>query len=125
MKVGLIVGMLALSTQPMRALNGAKPDFGPNVLIFNPSMPAAEIQTQIDRVYSVQQRNEFGPERNALLFLPGEYKVDVPVGFYTEVMGLGATPDSKLCLFEGCISAAISCCTKREAGRAEDGCPTR
>jgi hypothetical protein len=94
MKVGLILGILALSTQPMKAFNGVKADFGPNVLIFNPSMPAAEIQRQIDAIYSTQQKNQFGPERNALLFLPGEYKVDVPVGFYTEVMGLGATPDS-------------------------------
>ena len=70
------------------------PDFGPNVMVFNPSMPAASIQQQIDKVYAVQQHNEFGPERNALLFLPGDYRVDVPVGFYTEVAGLGATPDS-------------------------------
>jgi hypothetical protein len=28
------------------------------------------------------------------LFLPGEYKVDIPVGFYTEVLGLGASPDA-------------------------------
>jgi len=71
-----------------------KPDFGPNVMVFNPSMPAAEIQQQIDRVYAAQQHSEFGSERNAILFLPGDYKVDVPVGFYTEVVGLGATPDA-------------------------------
>src|ERR1035438_3863213 len=72
----------------------AKPDFGPNVLVFSPSMLAAAIQEQIDKVYAVQRQNEFGPERNALLFLPGDYHVDVPVGFYTEVVGLGATPDN-------------------------------
>jgi hypothetical protein len=70
------------------------PDFGPNVLIFDASMPAAEMQRKIDAVYQIQQHNEFGPERNAILFLPGKYKLDVPVGFYTEVVGLGATPDS-------------------------------
>ena len=72
----------------------ATPDFGPNVLVFDPSMPAAEMQRKIEAVYQVQQHNEFGPERNALLFLPGEYKLDVPLGFYTEVIGLGATPDA-------------------------------
>ena len=51
------------------------------------------MQQQIDKVYAIQRRNEFGPQRNALLFLPGKYKVDVPIGFYTEVMGLGASPD--------------------------------
>ena len=76
-----------------QARSDSAPDFGPNVMVFNPSMPAASIQQQIDKVYAVQQHNEFGPERNALLFLPGDYRVDVPVGFYTEVVGLGATPD--------------------------------
>jgi hypothetical protein len=57
-------------------------------------MPSQAIQKQIDAVYATQQHNEFGPQRNALLFLPGSYSVDVPVGFYTEVMGLGASPDA-------------------------------
>src|ERR1035438_5495819 len=73
---------------------GAKPEFGPNVLIFDPSMPSQAIQKQIDAVYATQQHNEFGPQRTALLFLPGSYSVDVPVGFYTEVMGLGASPEA-------------------------------
>ena len=93
-KIGLMVGLLAFSAERLMAASGEKPDFGPNVFIFNPSMPAAAIQEQIDKVYATQQRNEFGPERDALMFLPGEYKVNVPVGFYTEVMGLGASPDS-------------------------------
>jgi len=71
-----------------------KPDLGPNVLIFDPSMPQSDMQQQIDKIYAVERRNEFGPERYALLFLPGEYHLDVPVGFYTQVLGLGATPDA-------------------------------
>ncbi len=51
-------------------LAGRKPNFGPNVLVFTPSMSAAAMQQQIDKVYSIQRRNEFGPQRNALLFLP-------------------------------------------------------
>ncbi len=72
----------------------AHPDFGPNVLLFDPSMPSADIQAQIDKVYAVQQHSEFGTARYALLFLPGEYHIDIPVGFYTQVLGLGATPDA-------------------------------
>ena len=72
----------------------AQPDFGSNALVFSPSMTSAQIQSQIDRVYSIQQQSEFGPARYALLFLPGAYKVDVPVGFYTQVLGLGASPDA-------------------------------
>jgi len=90
----LILGLLACFSPAAVAAFGAQPDFGPNVKVFDPSMPAAEIQQQIDNVYAIQQRNEFGSQRNAFLFLPGEYNVDVPVGFYTEVIGLGATPDS-------------------------------
>src|SRR4051812_47751371 len=70
------------------------PDFGPNVLVFNPGMPAAKMQEQIDKVYAVQQHNEFGSQRNAFLFLPGEYRVDIPVGFYTQVLGLGYIPEA-------------------------------
>ena len=77
-----------------QAKSAAAPDFGPNVIVFNPSTPATSMQQQIDKVYAIQQHNEFGSERNAVLFLPGDYKVDVPVGFYTEVVGLGATPDA-------------------------------
>jgi hypothetical protein len=50
-------------------------------------MPSQEIQKQIDAVRATQQHNEFGSQRSALLFLPGSHSVDVPVGFYTEVMG--------------------------------------
>jgi hypothetical protein len=63
-------------------------------MVFNPAMPAAEVQAQIDKIYSVQQHSEFGSQRNALLFMPGEYHVDIPVGFYTQVIGLGASPDA-------------------------------
>jgi len=30
------------------------PDFGQNVMVFSPAMPAAEIQHKIDEVYAVQ-----------------------------------------------------------------------
>jgi hypothetical protein len=85
---------LACLAFPCSAAKRTTPDFGPNVFVFNPAMPATEVQQQIDKVYAIQQHSEFGPARNALLFLPGNYNVDVPVGFYTEVIGLGVTPDS-------------------------------
>jgi hypothetical protein len=91
--LGLALGFVAYATVPMLAAGGAMPNFGPNVIVFNPAMPVATIQKQIDAVYATQQHNEFGPQRNVLMFLPGDYKVDVPIGFYTEVVGLGASPD--------------------------------
>ncbi|CAG7655608.1 RICIN domain-containing protein [Actinacidiphila bryophytorum] len=69
------------------------PDFGPNVTVFDPSMSTSAIQSKINSVYSTQVNNEFGTQRNALLFTPGTYNVDVPVGYYTQVAGLGLSPD--------------------------------
>ncbi len=92
MKLGLALS-LALSAAPAIAATAATPDFGPNVLIFSHTTPSADIQSAIDKVYATQRRNEFGPERNAILFLPGDYNVDVPIGFYTQILGLGASPD--------------------------------
>ena len=68
------------------------PYFGPNVLIFDPSM--TNIQSQIDAVFAVQDYNQFGAQRYALLFKPGNYNnLDIPVGFYTQLLGLGLLPD--------------------------------
>ena len=53
----------------------AAPDFGPNVLIFDPSM--TNIQSQMDAVFAKQEKNQFGPERFAHLFKPGSYQLDV------------------------------------------------
>ena len=72
---------------------GGVVDFGPNVLVFDPSMSASAIQSQIDGVYAIQQGNHFGDTRHALLFKPGSYAVNVPVGFSTQVLGLGRSPD--------------------------------
>ncbi len=90
----VVLGLFAGFTSPCDAASNANPDFGPNVLVFNPALPAAAIQQQIDKVYAVQRDSQFGSARDALLFLPGEYHVDVPIGFYTQVLGLGATPDA-------------------------------
>ena len=92
-KLTLSFALFASLAVPAIAATAATPDFGPNVLVFNHTMSSADIQAQIDKVYATQRRNEFGPERNAMLFLPGNYTVDVPIGFYTQVLGLGSSPD--------------------------------
>src|SRR3974390_629003 len=69
----------------------ATPDFGPNVLIFDPSM--TNIQSRLDAISSQQERNQFGTNRFALLFKAGLYNLDVRVGFYMQVLGLGKLPD--------------------------------
>ncbi|MCE3046220.1 hypothetical protein [Legionella sp. 16cNR16C] len=74
--------------------------FGPNVYIFDTSMKSIEINRLIQLIYEDQRFNEFGVERYALLFMPGIYggdeHIDVRVGYYTHVLGLGKSPDQVL-----------------------------
>jgi hypothetical protein len=81
------------TTPPTSPPPGTTPDFGPNVTVFDPSMSAATIQSKVTSVYNQQVNNEFGTQRNALLFRPGTYNVDIPVGYNTQVSGLGLSPD--------------------------------
>lgn len=75
------------STQPAGPV-----DFGPNVIIFDPSMSSATIQNQLNSVFSIQESNQFGNERYAFLFKPGTYSVDANIGFNTQISGLGFLP---------------------------------
>ncbi|MET8852652.1 chitobiase/beta-hexosaminidase C-terminal domain-containing protein [Amycolatopsis sp. NPDC004625] len=71
------------------------PNFGPNVRIFDPSMPAATIQAQLDTDFNNQKDTltaQFAERRVAHLFKPGTYGVHDNVGFYTSVAGLGQNP---------------------------------
>jgi hypothetical protein len=69
------------------------PSFGPNVSIFDPSMSSASIQTTLDAVFNAQKANQFGTQRNALLFKPGTYANTANIGYYTSIQGLGQNPD--------------------------------
>lgn len=85
-----VVGMLAAGLAAS-AVAGGVPDFGPNVHIFDPATPG--MQQRIDAIYAAQQPNHFGPRRDAILLKPGTYRdLRIPVGFYTQVLGLGAHP---------------------------------
>ena len=86
----------AVSNHPGRL--SPLPDFGPNVKVFDPSMSTSDIRAAFDAVASQQLSNEFGTQRYAMLFLPGSYgsatdPLNVQVGYYTEVAGLGASPN--------------------------------
>ena len=77
--------------------SAGQPDFGPNVKIFDPSMPQSEIQATLDAIAKEQVDNEMGTQRYALLFKPGIYGTKAnplvfQVGYYTEVAGLGQSP---------------------------------
>ena len=89
----LILALVIFSACAHAFQGEPKDALGPRVFVFNPKMSSAEMQAKIDKVYAEQEHSEFGPSRYAFLFLPGEYKLNVPVGFYTQVVGLGAGPD--------------------------------
>ena len=110
MKAILTIPVLVLLIASLRTANAAAnaesakpetPDFGPHVLIFDPSM--TDMQSRIDEVFRQQERSQFGSNRYALLFKPGNYDLDVQVGFYTQVLGLGRTPD------DVAITGAVRC----------------
>ncbi|WP_333771120.1 hypothetical protein [Streptomyces sp. IBSBF 2435] len=72
------------------------PNFGSNVHIYDPSMSAATIQSQLDAQFNQQKDTataQFSNNRVAQLFKPGTYNVNDNVGFYTSVAGLGQNPD--------------------------------
>src|SRR5690349_6979104 len=81
----------------VQAAAPARPDFGPNVVIFKPSTPQADIQAAVNAVAAQQVPNQFGTQRYALLFEPGTYgsaanPLNFQVGYYTAVAGLGQSP---------------------------------
>ncbi|WP_030346969.1 RICIN domain-containing protein [Streptomyces sp. NRRL S-1022] len=74
--------------------SAGNPDLGPGVVVFDPSMSSSAIQGKLDTIFKQQETNQFGAQRYAVLFKPGAYDADVNVGFYTQVLGLGLTPDA-------------------------------
>src|SRR4029079_5370666 len=81
---------------PAKHLPGT-PDLGPNVYVFDPSMPVSQIRATVDAVAAQQVPNQFGTQRYALLFEPGTYgsaaePLNFQVGYYTAVAGLGRSP---------------------------------
>jgi len=99
MKISPFVVLSCLcAVGPLLPTHAAHPDFGPNVMIFNPSMPTSQIQAAVDAIANQQISNQFGTQRNALLFLPGTYgssttPLNFQVGYYTTVAGLGFSPN--------------------------------
>ncbi len=149
----VLAAALALPATPAVGLDAHRPagvvDLGPKVLVFDPSMPTAEIQAAVDDVYARQVDDEMGTGRWSLLFLPGTYGTEtepllIKVGYYTEVAGLGASPadvriTGKIETYNRCLSddpanpncialvnfwRTLSNLTLDIAGTGQDGCRT-
>ncbi len=85
----LWIGTLVAGAGP--AFGRPAPNFGPNVYIFDPSMPATQVQSTLA---SLANEGQFSANRYAVLFMPGTYSVQAPVGYYESIAGLGETPNA-------------------------------
>ncbi|TIC78928.1 adenylyl cyclase [Nocardioides sp. GY 10127] len=125
----------------------AAPALGSHVLVFDPSMPVADIEARAQAIAAQQTDDEMGTGRWSLLFLPGTYGTDtdplqITVGYGTEVAGLGASPEDTVingkvevynrCLTDGptqpyCVALnnfwrSLSNLTIHVNGTGQDGC---
>ena len=110
-------------------------------------MPVAQIRQRADAIWQQQVDAEMSEERWSLLFLPGTYgtttePLQIKVGYYTEVAGLGASPSDVVingkvevynrCLTDGptqpyCVALnnfwrSLSNLTIDVNGAGQDGC---
>ncbi|MBX6356590.1 MAG: adenylyl cyclase [Micromonosporaceae bacterium] len=114
--LGLVAAVVAATTgpAPAAAAHAGPPDFGPNVTIFDPSMPVSQIQAALDAAHAAQVDTEMGTNRYAFLFKPGTYgtaeqPLQIKVGYYTEIAGLGASPtdvviNGKIEVYNRCLA---------------------
>lgn len=94
----MTTGTAAIADSPDPGTTGlGTTGLGADVTVFDPSMPVADIQATLDAANAAQVDNEMGTTRHAYLFKPGTYgtaqhPLQVKVGYYTEIAGLGASP---------------------------------
>jgi hypothetical protein len=99
---------------PASPVDPFAPDFGPNVTIVSPDTPLDEVQATLDELADAQVDAEMSTARHSVLFLPGaygsaEHPLQARVGYYTEIAGLGASPDDvditgKLEVYNRCLA---------------------
>jgi len=77
------------------------PDWPSSVHVFSEATPRSQMEAAIADAWDTngkqppvgEPHGQFSSKRYAFLFKPGTYSVDVPVGYYTQVLGLGSSPD--------------------------------
>lgn len=68
--------------------------FGKNTYVFNETDDPNQIQATTQQIFTQQWHNQFGKERYALAYKPGDYDEAgmLNIGYYTTVHGLGKVP---------------------------------
>lgn len=84
------------SLLPKHAEQPNPPSWPRTVQVFGEDDSAEDVQAAVDNAFTLNggrhSSGEFSERRFAFLFKPGSYNVSVPVGFYTQVSGLGEKP---------------------------------
>jgi hypothetical protein len=111
---------LAFALAGPGSASAAAPAFGPNVVVFTPSMTQSQIQATLDAISTQQVSNQFGSQRYTVLFEPGTYgsaqsPLVFQLGYYTQVAGLGATPSGVV------INGAVDVFNQCDGSGACDG----
>jgi hypothetical protein len=105
--VGVLSAALGVGALPAASAADPAPDFGPNVIVFDPSQSVEEINATLA---SIANEEEFSLNRHAVFFKPGTYGaathendsdpatdiVNAEVGYYTTIAGLGSSPNDVL-----------------------------
>jgi hypothetical protein len=137
------INTAGIAAADVPAAGSGQPDFGPNVKVFDPSMPVSDIQATVNAIRDQQVDNEMGTQRYTLLFKPGTYgtaqhPLIIQVGYYTEVAGLGLNPtdvviNGHVDVYNRCLAAdnclalvnfwrSVSNLTINVTGTGLDGC---
>jgi len=92
-------GSITAAALPASGASPGQPDFGPNVFVFDPTMPQSQIQATLDGIATQQVPlgSQFDAQRYAIFFEPGTYgsktnPLVFQVGYYEQVAGAGALP---------------------------------
>jgi len=90
--------MLSLATLVPHAAEPNPPKWPDSVKVFSPGDDSLCASTAASIFatnggHTPENHGQFVSGRYAMLFKPGSYSCAVPVGFYTQVLGLGASPD--------------------------------
>ncbi len=84
--------------------------FGENVCVYADTDSEKKIQQDFDNAYKISETGEFSDMRFAALFKKGDYpSLDLKIGYYTTVSGLGADP-ADVSLAKMNVVAANSLC---------------
>lgn len=78
---------------------------GNKSFVFDATMNMGEIQQLIDSIHTIQtnSNSEFSNNRYAFIFKPGTYHLNIKVGYYMHIIGVGKSPDDVV--IKGSVSA--------------------